>query len=73
MIRRYERATCPDCGRRISTWVPHCGDGTDVRIVKHNVRIGLGKTRVVRSCPSGGEFLHERRKLLASLKLEYFT
>lgn len=36
--RKFERATCPICGRRISAWVPHFGDGSDVKLVRHNER-----------------------------------
>lgn len=35
MIREYERVTCPGCGRNISAYVPHMGDGSALRTTKH--------------------------------------
>jgi hypothetical protein len=34
--RRFERVECPGCRRTVSAYVPHMGDGSDVRIVPHN-------------------------------------
>jgi hypothetical protein len=36
MTRDYERVTCPGCQRTISAYVPHLGDGSGLRVVKHN-------------------------------------
>lgn len=35
--REYERVTCPGCLRQISAYVPHFGDGTGLRLVKHKL------------------------------------
>jgi hypothetical protein len=35
--REYERVTCPGCHRQISAYVPHFGDGTGLRLVKHKL------------------------------------
>lgn len=39
------RVRCPVCGRSVAAYVPKDGDGSAVRIVKHN-----GITRVKRVC-----------------------
>lgn len=36
MRREYERHRCPFCNRTIASYVPHCGDGSDVKLVAHN-------------------------------------
>ena len=36
--REYERVTCPGCLRSISAYIPHFGDGSGLRVVKHNLR-----------------------------------
>jgi len=35
--REYERVTCPGCHRSISAYIPHFGDGSGLRVVKHNL------------------------------------
>jgi hypothetical protein len=35
--REYERVTCPGCQRTISAYIPHFGDGSGLRVVKHNI------------------------------------
>lgn len=35
MVREYEKITCPGCGRTISAYVPHMGDGSALRMVRH--------------------------------------
>lgn len=43
--RAYERVTCPGCLRSISAYVPHFGNGSGLRLVKHNLaRSRVGKT-----------------------------
>ena len=43
--REYERVTCPGCGRKISAYIPHFGDGSGLRVVKHNRASGRGGNR----------------------------
>lgn len=40
--REYERVTCPGCQRVISAYIPHFGDGSGLRLVKHNLEPGRG-------------------------------
>lgn len=37
MTREFERVTCPGCGRQVSAYVPHMGDGSALRTMKHLV------------------------------------
>ena len=70
MRREYERVVCPGCQRAVSAYVPHCGDGTDVKIVKHCL-VDPAKVRTrSATCPASGELLGEykaRRELFRKL------
>jgi hypothetical protein len=44
MIRKYERVTCPGCARKISAYIPHFGDGSGWRLVKHKLAKARGQT-----------------------------
>jgi hypothetical protein len=56
MVREYMKVDCPGCGRRISAYVPHRGDGSDVVVVPHNVpHTRIGRTR----CAISGLMLGE--------------
>jgi len=43
MRRYYERVICPGCHRKISAYVPHRGDGSGLRLVKHKRGTAAGK------------------------------
>ena len=52
MTREYERVRCPACKRVIAAYVPHRGDGSDVRMVKHrepkpSIKLCFGGDRLV--------------------------
>ena len=47
--REFQRVTCPGCNRRISAYVPHFGDGTGLRVVKHNLL--ASRHRASAACP----------------------
>jgi hypothetical protein len=50
-VREYERVTCPGCLREISAYIPHFGDGSGLRVVKHNVKDGRSP------CGVGGQII----------------
>jgi hypothetical protein len=62
-VRKYETVTCPGCGRQISAYIPHFGDGTGLRTVKHNsIRLakrGLGKPA---GCPASQRIIVRRNR-----------
>lgn len=58
-VREYERIDCPGCGRRISAYVPHFGDGTGLRTVRHNRRERAPR-RPPPECPASGRILVRR-------------
>jgi hypothetical protein len=39
VTREYERVRCPACGRTVAAYVPHMGDGTGLRTMKHNTPV----------------------------------
>ena len=41
--REYERVTCPGCHRQISAYIPHFGDGSGLRLVKHKLAKARGR------------------------------
>jgi hypothetical protein len=57
MTRHFEKSTCPECARSISAYVPHFGDGSDVRIVPHNRLDSRGGHDGI--CPASGKMRRE--------------
>lgn len=55
MRRQFEKVNCPHCGRCISAYIPHRGDGSDVRIVKHKI----SGPRSADECPAGDQLMAE--------------
>ena len=56
--REYERVMCPFCGRKVAAYVPHRGDGSDVKIVPHKtVLYGCGPQRCPASDRLRGEYV----------------
>jgi hypothetical protein len=66
MSWQFERVTCPECGRRISAWVPHAGDGTDVKIKKHRDRRRVSPGFADEWCRASGRLLGEYQREQAS-------
>lgn len=52
MRRAFEKVECPGCGRRISAYVPHMGNGADVKLVAHNHPRGI-------ECPASDRLIGE--------------
>lgn len=62
MVREFIKLTCPGCRREVSAYVPHMGDGSAVRTVKHateglerGVLCSFSETLVIRR--SNGEWV----------------
>jgi hypothetical protein len=54
--REYERITCPGCHRTISAYIPHFGDGSGLRVVKHNL-LPASAHRTSIACPCSERIL----------------
>jgi hypothetical protein len=60
-VRDYERVDCPGCGRRISAYIPHFGDGSGLRTVKHKaVRLAKRGLGIAKDCPASGRIVVRR-------------
>jgi hypothetical protein len=64
--REFERVACPCCGRTVAAYIPHLADGTDVKLVPHNVwpREVASQRRVAdrligQRCPASGHLRGE--------------